>query len=235
MWRTALISCVVLGSACGRPGEGARAEPAAAAPPPIELPAGGVTMKVVQRTAAALPGSHDRVRVELGDITGGKVALSLARTDGSGVLAHRSVGQGDVVPFRLDGFGYRLVVARMENLLVGDDWVELRIDADDSAAAPAAPAIDQHARIEGLLAALAASHVVFIRNGSEHSPAEAADHLRSKWERAGDRVRTAEDFIEVLGSRSSQTGEAYRVRAEDGSEREAGPWLRELLAGVDAR
>lgn len=202
-------------------------------PPPLALKDGGETLRVVQRASAKLPGSNDALELRLGDITGGAVELVLSKSDGSAVLVTKRVHERDVVPFVVDGFDYELVVEHMENLLVGDDWVELRVRAAGQGAATEpddTPIVDERARIEKLIAAVSSSGVVFIRNGTEHTSSEAADHLRTKWSRAGDRVKTADEFIDVLGSRSSQTGEPYRVRLPDGTERDAGPWLRELLA-----
>ena len=235
--RVSLALLVVIG--CGAPARGAggdapaeaKAEPSK--PPPLALKDGGETVRVVQRTSAKLPGSKDALELRLGDITGGAVELVLSKSDGSAVLVTKSVHDGDVVPFALDGFAYELVVEHMENVLVGDDWIELRVRAAGQGAVAKpddTPAVDERARIETLIDAVAKSGIVFIRNGSEHTASEAADHLRTKWSRAGDRVKTADDFIEALGSRSSQTGEPYRVRLPDGTERDAGPWLRELLA-----
>jgi hypothetical protein len=94
-----------------------------------------------------------------------------------------------------------------------------------------ASASDQHARIERLLAALHGASVTFIRNGTDYTAAEAAAHLRTKWEHAGNRIRTAEDLIDQLGTRSSTSGRPYRIRLADGTERDAGPWLHELVKG----
>ena len=57
----------------------------------------------------------------------------------------------------------------------------------------------------------------FIRNGSEYDARSAADHLRLKLKNAGERVRTAEDFIKYCGSKSSLTGEPYLIRFADGT------------------
>ncbi|HWB74382.1 MAG TPA: DUF5329 domain-containing protein [Nannocystaceae bacterium] len=234
--RLALALLVLVG--CGAPARGAggdapvEAKTEPSKPPPLTLKDGGETVRIVQRASAILPGSNDALELRLGDITGGAVELVLSKRDGSAVLVTKSVHDGDVVPFALDGFDYELVVEHMENLLVGDDWVELRVRAAGQEAVAPQPdaAVDERARIEKLIDAVAKSGIVFIRNGSEHSASEAADHLRTKWSRAGDRVKTADDFIEALGSRSSQSGEPYRVRLPDGTERDSGPWLRELLA-----
>ncbi|WP_439881479.1 DUF5329 family protein [Pontibacter sp. MBLB2868] len=59
---------------------------------------------------------------------------------------------------------------------------------------------------------------VFIRNGSEHTCKEAADHLQSKWEKHKGQIKTAEEFIEELASRSGLSGQDYMIRFEDGSE-----------------
>jgi hypothetical protein len=79
-----------------------------------------------------------------------------------------------------------------------------------------------------------AQGVVFIRNGSEHSAVEAAAHLRRKFAAADGRITTAEQFIDKLGTRSSMTGIAYRVRLADGREIDSATWLRQLLREVRA-
>jgi uncharacterized protein DUF5329 len=226
-------SALVMLLGCGAPAGGADA-PAAAKPsaPPLVLAEGGETVRIAQRGSAGLPGSKDALSVQLGDVSGPGVALTLARSDGSAVLVTRTVAQGDVVPFVLEGAGYELVVEQLHNELVGDDWVVVRVRRASAGAtgdAPVAAAVDERARIEALIDAVARSGVVFIRNGTEHDSAAAAEHLRTKWSRAGDRIGTANEFIEQLGSRSSQSREAYRVRMPDGTERDAGPWLHELL------
>lgn len=58
----------------------------------------------------------------------------------------------------------------------------------------------------------------FIRNGSEHTCKEAADHLQSKWEKHKNQVKSAENFIEEIASRSGMTGQDYLIRFADGTE-----------------
>ena len=70
----------------------------------------------------------------------------------------------------------------------------------------------------------------FIRNGSEYSALKAADHLRMKLQRAGDRIQTAEQFIDELGTKSSMSGEKYRIRFKDGRVLESARVLRDSLA-----
>jgi hypothetical protein len=91
------------------------------------------------------------------------------------------------------------------------------------------------AEIDALIDRVAhAKGVVFIRNGSEHTAAEAARHLQRKREAADGRIRTPEQFIETLGSRSSMTGRPYRVRLPDGREMDSATWLKGLLRDVRA-
>ncbi len=117
----------------------------------------------------------------------------------------------------------------------------------DSGASPAPPAPvaqqqkkaggerDENARIDALIAAVESSGITFIRNGSEHDAASAASHLRRKRAAAGDDIATAEQFIDELATKSSVSGEPYRVRLADGTEQDAAPWFRQLLAEQDAK
>ena len=71
--------------------------------------------------------------------------------------------------------------------------------------------------------------VTFIRNGGEYDARKAADHLRLKLKTAGARVKTAEDFIRLCGSKSSMSGKAYRMRFPDGTTIAAEAFFRERL------
>jgi hypothetical protein len=150
----------------------------------------------------------------------------------------KSVRPKDTVPFTIDAHRYEVVVEALDNQLLGDDRASLLVRAAAGTTGDPAPAdakLSETERIEALIAAVAASGIVFIRNGTEHDAKDAADHLRTKWSRAGDRIATAESFVDNLGSTSSQSGEPYRVRLPDGTERDAGPWLHEQLKAIDAK
>ena len=98
-----------------------------------------------------------------------------------------------------------------------------------------AAANKQSPDIDALIARVAqARGVVFIRNGSDHTAAEAAAHLHRKLAAAHGRITTAEQFIDVLATRSSWTGITYRVRFADGREVESAVWLRQLLREIRA-
>ena len=65
--------------------------------------------------------------------------------------------------------------------------------------------------IQHLLTTIGDSDCTFSRNGSDHTAADAEDHLRMKYRRAGKRINTAEAFINHLASKSSWTGKAYMI------------------------
>jgi len=73
----------------------------------------------------------------------------------------------------------------------------------------------------------------FIRNGTEYNAKDAGKHLRAKLQLAGERVKTAEDFIELCASRSSISGDAYKIRLADGTLTEAAAFFRARLRAFD--
>ena len=88
------------------------------------------------------------------------------------------------------------------------------------------------AEIDELITYVQKSGVRFIRNGTEYSATEGADHLRDKLTKAGDRVKTTEDFITGIASKSYISGKPYLVKFADGHTQPTGDWLRAHLAEV---
>ena len=88
------------------------------------------------------------------------------------------------------------------------------------------------AEIDELISFVQTSGVRFIRNGTEYSAAEGAQHLRDKLAKAGDRVKTTEDFIAGIASTSYISGKPYLVKFADGHTQSTGDWLRAHLAGT---
>lgn len=79
------------------------------------------------------------------------------------------------------------------------------------------PPPGEEQKIQLLLQYVEQSGAVFIRNGSEHNCKDAAAHLKMKLQKAGNRIRTARDFIDLIASKSSTTGEAYQMKMKNGS------------------
>lgn len=89
-------------------------------------------------------------------------------------------------------------------------------------------------KIESLIQAVATlKDAQFIRNGSAYDAAAAADHLRTKLRKAGDRVKTADDFIRYCGSVSSMSGEPYQIRYADGHTVTSESFLRAKLKELE--
>lgn len=73
----------------------------------------------------------------------------------------------------------------------------------------------------------------FIRNGSNHTPAEAADHMAMKRKKAGKRISTAVQFIVGCASKSSVSGKDYLVKLADGKTVKAMELLVEELKRIE--
>ncbi len=86
--------------------------------------------------------------------------------------------------------------------------------------------------IDGLLKTLGASPCEFYRNGSWYKAPDAQAHLNRKYEYLvkKDRIETAEEFIELAGTRSSFSGEAYLVRCPGKEPEPSASWLGKRLS-----
>lgn len=90
----------------------------------------------------------------------------------------------------------------------------------------AAPNQAEAALIERLITLVGSSKdVVFIRNGVEAKPQDAAKHLRDKYDYFRKDISTADDFIRLCGTRSEMTKKPYEVRLPDGHLKPAAEWL----------
>jgi Family of unknown function (DUF5329) len=85
-------------------------------------------------------------------------------------------------------------------------------------------------KIEYLIQSIATlQNATFVRNGIEYDAQRAADHLRDKLRFAGDRVKTAEDFIVDCATTSSASAQNYQIKFQDGHMVEAATYLRAKL------
>jgi len=185
--------------------------PGAPVETPLRLPVAGVRLTLTEQTDPPAPGSDDRLRVHLA-----QSEISLIHRDGDTLLAPTAVTEGDEIVFM---FGGREHFVRV-----------VKLYPNKSATLLFRRGRTEKMRIDELLRIMDQSDVTFIRNGTEYQGKKAVSHLRRKWRAAGNRIQTAEQFVEHLGSRSSITGEVYRVRTKDGETYDAGPWMREQLA-----
>ena len=87
----------------------------------------------------------------------------------------------------------------------------------------------ENEEIDYLLTHLAESGCTFIRNGDEHEAKEARDHLEMKYNHARKRIKTAEDFINKIASKSSLSRKPYVVDCGD-VQTLSKQWLEDALA-----
>ena len=83
--------------------------------------------------------------------------------------------------------------------------------------------------INYLLDYVAKSDATFIRNGQTHTPEEAVDHIKAKYEHFKNEIKTPADFIRLSASKSLLTGQPYRVRTADGKDMRLDTWLTAAL------
>jgi hypothetical protein len=91
----------------------------------------------------------------------------------------------------------------------------------------AAESLDES--IKFLLDYVAKSDATFTRNGQTHTPQEAVNHIKAKYEHFKSEIKTPEDFIRLSASKSLLTGKPYLVRTPDGKEMRLDVWLTEAL------
>lgn len=82
--------------------------------------------------------------------------------------------------------------------------------------------------IAHLIDYIAASGCLFIRNGKAYDASTAREHIQKKYDYLQSRIRTAEDFIRQAASRSSMSGEPYRIQCSEATVLCA-DWLRDEL------
>ena len=98
-------------------------------------------------------------------------------------------------------------------------------------AAAAAPPPEVVAEIDHLLMFVEGSECVFLRNGDAHEPADAAKHIRRKYDHFKKKIDTTDEFIRRSATGSLMSGRPYKVECPPGSEVQlTAEWLRAELA-----
>jgi hypothetical protein len=79
--------------------------------------------------------------------------------------------------------------------------------------------------IEHLIDFVARSDCVFVRNATEHTPAEAVAHIRRKYDHYREAIDSAEIFIELCAARSTLSGQPYWIRCRGATPAKSRTWL----------
>lgn len=93
--------------------------------------------------------------------------------------------------------------------------------------------ISEEQKIEKLINYIEKSEAIFIRNGTEYPAKEAADHLRMKRKKAGNKVKSSKDFIDIIASKSYMSGEAYKMKFKNGATINTRDMLHNELRKID--
>ncbi len=226
MSRIATISVGFLLVACA-----SEPRPEVSRDPPI-LVRGAREWVQSQRTTRAVPGSDGRLRITIDDITAGQVMVTITSADGSPLIGPVSMLAGGGLECGSGAARCRLVLLRLHNNLIGEDYVRFRIEGGP----PTGLARDEVATIERLLALVRGMEdSTFLWNGVACTGDEAADVLCQRWNQNAESTITAEDFIRLATSRSSASGKPFIVRRPDGREIDLADLLTLELACLRSR
>lgn len=98
------------------------------------------------------------------------------------------------------------------------------------------PSAAERERINRLIEAVAQrTDTRFVRNGKEYSSTQAADFLRGKLHWHIEKIATAQDFIEQVGTRSTASGEVYLFRLANGQTVPSAQFLTQELRRLGKR
>ena len=84
--------------------------------------------------------------------------------------------------------------------------------------------------IDFLIQSVANSQCTFVRNGKEHSGADARDHLQLKRKNGKRYYKDTEQFIDRIASKSSWTGKDYLIKCPGKDTVTAREWFTRVLA-----
>ena len=217
-----LALTLALMSGCGRTEQTPLTEPV----PPIMLDA-PAEFTISQRSTVSLPGSDGKLMITIDDITAGQVLTTISWQVGKPVVATRSLRQADVVTFTASNYAYKIKLKELTNVLVGEDSAVFQLWP---ATAEMDTVLSEHEKIETLILSLGQlAGATFVRNGQGYMPDEAVVHMMKKWEWKKTAIETAEDFIRIVGSKSSTSGKPYVIKMPDGTEVETEEWFKKQL------
>lgn len=95
--------------------------------------------------------------------------------------------------------------------------------------AQAALSVQAQDEINHLLSFVETSGCIYNRNGSEHSPKEAREHIQKKYDYYQDKINSAEQFIEYSATKSMISGKRYQVFCPEQPVQYSQTWLENEL------
>ncbi len=191
-----------------------------------------VSFVLFQRSTLDIPGTDGDLRISLGDITRGQVSTTILDRSGRAVGdVSQTMRPTDRITIKWRDTAYHITLKSLRNELVGNDSAVFSIAP---AASDPVSGMTENESIEFLIESMGSlGDAVFIRNGAAYSIGEAQQHLRRKWGWKASQIITADDFIRVVATASSESGEPYLIHLPDGTEITLQQWLSEQLASLD--
>jgi hypothetical protein len=90
--------------------------------------------------------------------------------------------------------------------------------------------VTEREKIEFLIEVIQnSSDCKFIRNGKFYVPKDAAEHIAMKWKKHQDKIKTAMDFIDIVGTKSNLTQQLYLIQFQNGKTQELSVFLKSKL------
>lgn len=83
----------------------------------------------------------------------------------------------------------------------------------------------QKQEVEHLISYLETSSCLMIRNGGSHEGAEAAKHVRRKYNYFRDDISSTEEFIELSATKSTMSSKPYEVHCPGEPPMNSADWL----------
>lgn len=201
------------------------------------IPDSGYEFKLNQRKQIVLPSIQGGVYCEIDDITSDQCNMWIIAD--SNVLLKEPIREDDTIIFKFNRQVYGVTCIVLLNHLIGDDHGIFNIFKVPKNKQVVAAKIDtlasENEKIETLLKKIERSDLIFIRNGLEYRAQDAADHLRDKWNQGRDQIKTYDDFITYIASRSSISGQPYQVKLKDGSLVLAKTWYHEQMEAENSK
>lgn len=190
----------------------------------LTIPNDGFEFSLEQRHSIQLPSHLANTYCEIDDITGGQTILTIKSSES--IIISRSISEGDIINFSISNKTYNLECIELKNYLIGDDFAIFKISEDS--AKTEIKLNNSNENIELFIQKISNSNVIFIRNGVEHNSQEAAEHLKNKWKNDGSNSMKLDDFISKYATKSSLSGEFYKVKLASGEEIMAVDWYKTL-------
>ena len=94
---------------------------------------------------------------------------------------------------------------------------------------------EQKSEVEHLVNYLESSDCLMIRNGTSHNGADAAGHVRRKYDYFRDDISSTEEFIELSATKSTISRKPYEVHCPGEPPRKSADWLLDELEAYRAR